>query len=57
MALLKPRNEWARSSNAHKVYIGRRMYFPTEAVAALLGPTESTRGGALGEAGRDSGEQ
>jgi hypothetical protein len=57
MALLKPRDEWARSLNAHKVYIGRRMYFPTETVAALLGSTESTHGGTLGEADRGSGER
>lgn len=36
MALLRPTEEWARQLNAQKVYIGRRMYFPTEAVAAVL---------------------
>ncbi|CAG9273380.1 MULTISPECIES: hypothetical protein [Burkholderia cepacia complex] len=36
MALLKPKSEWAKCLNTHKVYIGRRMYFPTEAVAHLF---------------------
>ncbi|CAH37279.1 hypothetical protein D0U02_17650 [Burkholderia pseudomallei] len=36
MALLKPTSEWARCLNAHKVYIGRRVYFPIEAVAHIL---------------------
>ncbi|KGR50638.1 hypothetical protein [Xanthomonas vasicola] len=36
MALLKSKSEWARHLNAQKVYIGRRMYFPTEAVAHLF---------------------
>lgn len=36
MALLKPKSEWAHRLNSHKFYIGRRMYFPTEAVAHLL---------------------
>ncbi|ARK96965.1 hypothetical protein BOC43_21580 [Burkholderia pseudomallei] len=36
MALLKPKSEWAHRLNSHKFYVGRRMYFPTEAVAHLL---------------------
>ncbi|WP_321849358.1 hypothetical protein [Burkholderia diffusa] len=36
MALLNQKSEWARGLNTRKVYIGRRMYFPTEAVAQLL---------------------
>ncbi|CAJ3057742.1 Uncharacterised protein [Burkholderia pseudomallei] len=36
MALLKPTSEWARCLNAHKVYIGRRVYFPIEAVAHIF---------------------
>ncbi|HDR9088080.1 TPA: hypothetical protein QDB10_004012 [Burkholderia vietnamiensis] len=36
MALLKPKSEWAYHLNSHKFYVGRRMYFPTEAVAHLL---------------------
>lgn len=36
MALLQPTEEWARQLNEHKVYIGRRMYFPTASVAAVL---------------------
>ena len=36
MALLKSTEEWAMQLNAGKVYIGRRMYFPTDAVAAVL---------------------
>jgi hypothetical protein len=36
MALLKPKESWAREMNHRKVYIGRRMYFQTKDVAALL---------------------
>jgi hypothetical protein len=36
MALLKPKEAWAHDMNTHKVYIGRRMYFQTQAVAELL---------------------
>ncbi|QOZ85216.1 hypothetical protein DXT74_20245 [Chromobacterium sp. Rain0013] len=36
MALLKPKEAWAREMNDRKVYIGRRMYFQTKDVAALL---------------------
>ena len=36
MALLKSTEEWAIHLNAGKVYIGRRMYFPTDTVAAVL---------------------
>ncbi|WJF90210.1 hypothetical protein QS306_00515 [Paraburkholderia bonniea] len=36
MALLKPKERWARELGARKLYIGRRMYFSTETVAALL---------------------
>lgn len=36
MALLKPKSEWAYHLNSHKFYVGRRMYFPAEAVAHLL---------------------
>ncbi|KVD97551.1 hypothetical protein WI90_29815 [Burkholderia ubonensis] len=36
MALLRPKSEWAYHLNSHKFYVGRRMYFPTEAVAHLL---------------------
>lgn len=53
MALLKPKDDWARALNAHKVYIGRRMYFPTEAVASLLGGALSINGGMPGDANRD----
>lgn len=53
MALLKPTDDWARSLNAHKVYIGRRMYFPTEAVAALLGGSPAINGEKPDEANHD----
>ena len=43
MALLKPKEAWAHEMNAHKVYIGRRMYFQTQAVAALLDGGMATR--------------
>jgi hypothetical protein len=36
MALLKPKDAWAKEMSIRKVYIGRRMYFPTEVVATLL---------------------
>ncbi len=36
MALLKPKDAWAHEMNHRKVYIGRRMYFQTKDVAALL---------------------
>ena len=36
MALLKPKEAWARVMNDRKVYVGRRMYFQTKDVAALL---------------------
>lgn len=36
MALLKPKEAWAHELNDRKVYIGRRMYFQTKDVAALL---------------------
>lgn len=36
MALLKPKEAWAHEMNHRKVYIGRRMYFQTKDVAALL---------------------
>ncbi|MEB0134562.1 hypothetical protein QN362_04365 [Actimicrobium sp. CCC2.4] len=36
MALLKPKELWAREMNHRKVYIGRRMYFQTKDVALLL---------------------
>jgi hypothetical protein len=36
MTLLNEKQEWARELNARKMYIGRRMYFPVDAVAALL---------------------
>ncbi|MBK6612612.1 hypothetical protein [Ottowia sp.] len=35
-ALDKPREVWAIRMNARKIYVGRRMYFPVEAVASLL---------------------
>lgn len=36
MALLKPKEAWAYEMNDRKIYIGRRMYFQTKDVAALL---------------------
>jgi len=56
MALLKPNEEWAKQLNARKVYVGRRMYFPTEVVAALLGGSTSMRG-ARDEADHHSDQQ
>jgi len=56
MALLKPKEEWARELNTRKVYIGRRMYFPTEAVAALLDGAAPINQGQCDEANRNSGQ-
>ncbi|NMG56850.1 hypothetical protein [Aromatoleum aromaticum] len=56
MALLKPKEKWALYLNARKVYIGRRMYFPTEAVAALLDGTVPINQGNHHEADRNSGQ-
>ncbi|PRE16530.1 hypothetical protein C6P72_24490 [Burkholderia gladioli] len=53
MALLKSKSEWARSLNAQKVYIGRRMYFPTEAVARLFEAGITTEGERRDEANVD----
>ncbi len=36
MALLNPKEAWAHKLNAHKFYVGRRMYFPVEVVASVL---------------------
>lgn len=36
MALLKSNEAWTHELNNRKVYVGRRMYFPTKYVAALL---------------------
>jgi hypothetical protein len=36
MALLAGKEPWAQKLSAQKAYVGRRMYFPVEAVAALL---------------------
>ncbi|CAM8819234.1 MULTISPECIES: hypothetical protein [Burkholderia] len=49
MALLKPKSEWAHRLNSHKFYIGRRMYFPTEAVAHLLDSGFELQGGRDGK--------
>lgn len=38
-ALDKPREAWAVRMNAQKIYVGRRMYFPVEAVASLFDGT------------------
>ena len=54
MALLKPKEEWARELNTRKVYIGRRMYFPTEAVATLLDGVLPTKQGSRDDANRNS---
>lgn len=62
MALLKSKSEWALYLNTQKVYVGRRMYFPTEAVAHLFDVGIGAQGGPHGEAnfdrdiGHDSGE-
>ncbi|CAH2789839.1 MAG: hypothetical protein CBARDMAM_2677 [uncultured Caballeronia sp.] len=53
MALLKSKSEWARCLNAQKVYIGHRMYFPTEAVARLFDAGIATEGGRRDEANVD----
>lgn len=39
-------DDWAKEINKKKVYIGRRVYFPAEAVADLLS-------GSLGKGGSD----
>lgn len=36
MALLAGKEPWAQKLSARKIYVGRRMYFPVDAVAALL---------------------
>jgi hypothetical protein len=36
MALLAGKESWAQKLNARKIYVGRRMYFPVDAVAAML---------------------
>lgn len=43
MALLKPTEDWARQLKAARVYVGRRMYFPTDMVAALLSNPQNDR--------------
>ncbi|WP_254212176.1 hypothetical protein [Burkholderia multivorans] len=53
MALLKSKSEWARCLNAQKVYIGRRMYFPTEAVARLFDTSIEVQGQPHDEANFD----
>lgn len=55
MALLKSKSEWARCLNAEKVYIGRRMYFPTEAVARLFDTGSGAQGEPHDEADFDRG--
>lgn len=42
MALLKPKEAWAHELNDRKVYVGRRMYFQTKDVAALLNGSLTT---------------
>ncbi|TXD05185.1 hypothetical protein FTI75_07790 [Burkholderia pseudomallei] len=62
MALLKSKSAWARCLNAQKVYVGRRMYFPTEAVARLFDTGIGAQGEPYDEANfdrdirRDGGE-
>ncbi|WP_322063361.1 hypothetical protein [Paraburkholderia sp. J63] len=36
MSLLAGKEPWARELSARKIYVGRRMYFPVDVVAALL---------------------
>lgn len=55
MALLKPKEAWAREMNDRKVYIGRRMYFQTKDVAALL-DGDLAIGEMSNEANRHSGD-
>ncbi|CBA16070.1 hypothetical protein XACN24_07570 [Xanthomonas albilineans] len=62
MALINSKSDWARHLNARKVYVGRRMYFPTEAVARLFDTGSGAQGGLYEEAnfdryiGHESGE-
>ncbi|EKN6017286.1 TPA: hypothetical protein ACJ2UR_003029 [Yersinia enterocolitica] len=36
MALLQPKEPWAKKLNDKKFYVGRRMYFPTETVSEVI---------------------